>query len=795
MQTIDRKYGLSLMIAAVLAIAGCGGKEQRLAAHLEKGRTFYAAGDMDKARVELKNVLQINPKIAEAYFLSGMIEEKQSDWQKAFGNYQRTIDLEPGHPQASVRLGRLYLLGGDVVKAGTLAEEILLKRPGDAEASTLKAAVLAKNGNQPEASALVAEVIARDPRQSDAVALLAGLLVAQGRRDEAESVLLRGIEANSKNVDLRQALISIYVQAREPAKAEEQFAALISTHPEVLAYRVGLAQLQTAAGNLDQAEATLRKAIEVKPDDDSRYLTLADFLTVRRSREVAQNFLVESVKVRPEAYALRFSLASLYRGKNDNARAEAVYRDIVEQDKLGPSGLAARSALAELRANHGRPDEAAALIAEVLKANPRDNQALMLRGRLAMERGDAMGAIGDYRAVLRDQPDSIPVITQLSRAHLVNGEQELARETLGKAVALFPDRPEVRMLLAEFKASTRDIKGAREDIEQVLKQAPQDLRAVSLKSDIEAAAGEWEAAEATLMALKKKSPGDPRIDQKLGNLYLAQKRPELAIAAYDAALAAVPGAIEPLTALSNLYLLQGKPQLAVARIEEALKATPENFLAQVLLGRMEAASKQFDKADAAFRKAVALNASIPGTHLELANFLAERGDFAGAERAIKDGLVVLPVNDTLLQQLAQVHMRGKNFDQAIAVFEDMATRDPGNDMAANNLASLLLDHRQDKASHERAKALARRFEHSRNPAYIDSLGWAYFRSGEYDRAAQLLRKAVEVAPGAAVLHYHLGMALHRKGDLAMAKPHLQKALDAKVEFPGVDEVRKILAAG
>jgi tetratricopeptide (TPR) repeat protein len=795
MRTINRKYGLCLLIAAVLATAGCGGKEQRLAAHLEKSRAFYAAGDMDKARVELKNVLQMNPKITEAYFLSGMIEEKQNEWQKAFGHYQRTIDLEPGHSGAGVRLGRLYLLGGDAVKAGSMAEEILVKRPGDAEAVTLKAAVLARNGKQEQASALAAEVIAKDPTQSDAVALLAGLLIAQGRQDEAESVLLRGIEANGKTVDLRQALISIYAGAREMAKAEEQFAALITVHPEVLAYRVGLAQLQTAAGDLDKAEATLRKAIEAKSDDDARYLTLADFLSVRRSREATEQFLIESIKARPDAHALRFRLASLYLGRNEHAKADAIYREIIGLDKLNPNGLAARGALAESRANHGRPDEAAALIAEVLKANPRDNQALMLRGRLAMERGDALGAIGDYRAVLRDQPDSVPVITQLARAHLVNGEQELARETLGKAVALFPDRPEVRMLMAEFKVSTRDIQGAREDIEHVLKQNPLDLRAVSLKSDIHAGAGEWKAAEATLTAMKKKSPADPRIDQKLGNLYLAQKRPEQAIAAYEAALTAVPGAIEPLTGLCNLYLSQEKPQLAVARIEEALKVSPENFLAQALLGRMEAASKQFDKADAAFRKAVAMNSSIPGTHLELANFLAERGDYSGAERAIKDGLFALPENDTLLRQLAQVHMRGKNFEQAIAVYEDMVTRDAGNDMAANNLASLLLDHREDKASHERAKELVRRFEHSRNPAYIDSLGWAHFRTGEYDRAAQVLRKAVDVAPGAAVLHYHLGMALHRKGDLAMAKPHLQKALDAKVEFPGIDEVRKILTAG
>jgi hypothetical protein len=47
----------------------------------------------------------------------------------------------------------------------------------------------------------------------------------------------------------------------------------------------------------------------------------------------------------------------------------------------------------------------------------------------------------------------------------------------------------------------------------------------------------------------------------------------------------------------------------------------------------------------------------------------------------------------------------------------------------------------------------------------------------------------------AIFQFHLGMALHRKGDVAMAKPHLQKAVDAKVQFPGIKEAQKILAAG
>jgi tetratricopeptide (TPR) repeat protein len=172
-----------------------------------------------------------------------------------------------------------------------------------------------------------------------------------------------------------------------------------------------------------------------------------------------------------------------------------------------------------------------------------------------------------------------------------------------------------------------------------------------------------------------------------------------------------------------------------------------------------------------------------------------RGQVMPAEQALQDGLRALPHDSGLSLQLAELYRVAAKTDQSIGIYEEILKREPGNDLAANNLASMLLDLRADRSSHERALQLVRHFESSRNPAYRDSLGWAYFRLGDYAQALPQLRKAVEHAPQAAIMQYHLGMALYRNGDLASAKPYLRKAVDAKAEFPGVDEARKILAEG
>ena len=133
-----------LMVALSIALSGCGGKEQRLAKHLEKGKAFYQEADYDKARLEFKNVLQIDPKNAEAYYLTGMIEENQRNWQKAFGYFLKTAELDPNHLPAKAKLGKFYLISGDTAKAEKMVSEILAKKPADAAGRTLKAAMMAR---------------------------------------------------------------------------------------------------------------------------------------------------------------------------------------------------------------------------------------------------------------------------------------------------------------------------------------------------------------------------------------------------------------------------------------------------------------------------------------------------------------------------------------------------------------------------------------------------------------------------------------------------------------------------
>jgi tetratricopeptide (TPR) repeat protein len=63
-----------------------------------------------------------------------------------------------------------------------------------------------------------------------------------------------------------------------------------------------------------------------------------------------------------------------------------------------------------------------------------------------------------------------------------------------------------------------------------------------------------------------------------------------------------------------------------------------------------------------------------------------------------------------------------------------------------------------------------------NYAYLDSLGWAYFKSGKYTEAEESLRKAIERMNTDPALHDHLGEVYEKQGNLKMAVAQWERSM-------------------
>ena len=187
----------------------------------------------------------------------------------------------------------------------------------------------------------------------------------------------------------------------------------------------------------------------------------------------------------------------------------------------------------------------------MLKQNARDNDALILRGNLALARGDAPAAIADLRAVLRDQPNSVPVMRALARAHLRNNELALAEETLRSAAQANPADRDVRLrAVATAGAERSPGAGAAGARAAGRTSRPSDVATLEALFRVQAALKDLKAARATAEDIKRVRPDLPLGSVSGRDRSTRRSRSWMrAAAAYERALEIQPTAGEPLTAL------------------------------------------------------------------------------------------------------------------------------------------------------------------------------------------------------------------------------------------------------
>jgi predicted Zn-dependent protease len=282
---------------------------------------------------------------------------------------------------------------------------------------------------------------------------------------------------------------------------------------------------------------------------------------------------------------------------------------------------------------------------------------------------------------------------------------------------------------------------------------------------------------------------------RLGQVYTQQNRMEAALKEYDAAAQVAPQDITPYVASVGALVGLKRFDDAIARIQSRQKAEPSNPQHYQLLGEVAMARKDLPAAEKAYRGVIAVAPTIPTGYMNTARVQALSNTVDGALQTLSEGEKSIPDDPQFPTARAELLTRAKRTDEAIAAYEALVKRLPDDDKLVNNLAFLLVEAKGDRASMERALALAGRFSDSRNSGYLDTLGWIHYRLDQYDKAVPYLEKAVSMAPSSPLLNLHLGKSLVKSGNAAKGKEYLRKAVDSKANLPNLDEARAMLAQG
>jgi tetratricopeptide (TPR) repeat protein len=784
---------LGLILSGVV-LGGCGGAQSRLDSHLKRGQEYYDKGDYAKASVELRNALQIAPKDTKALLLAAQTTEKLGRPRDAAAVYQNIVDSSPDNAEARGRLGRLLVLGNQPEIALPILQAGLKDHPDDVRLLTWAAAAKQETNDLAGAVSDSAHALQVDPSSTDAIALRAGLYQKAGDLTGAINLVSAALARQPKSVELHQVLTNLYISGSEPEKAEEQLRAVIALKPDEVGYRNELALFYARQHKLDDAQHVLEDNVKRYPHSDDVKLTLANFVVAQRGAAQGEQLLKDFVARDLDDMSLRLNLGLLQQRLGKVKEAQATYADIIERDDTKPSGLMARDRLAQIAYDQGRYADAKKLIGEVLDKDVRNNEALLVRGRLALLRNDFSGAIADFRAVLRDQPKAVPVQRLLAQALGSSNQTSLAEETLRSAMDTAPEDVSVRTDLAKLLLQTQRADAAVSLMEEAVRKYPKDVTARDTLTRAYLMKKDFANARTAATGIQTLRP-DLAVGWYLAGLAAqADNHLDEAQQDYQLALQKQANAFDALSALVRIHVARGHLDDAIALVSQTTAKYPEDALAANLLGELHLKANNLPKAVEALNQAIkdAPQWWVPQRNLAVTKFALQDG--AGAEAAYRAAIKVAPEEMQLVSELALLYQQQGRFNDAIACYEDWHRTHPQDVRGTNNLAMLLVTHKSDQASLDRARDLTAPFASSQDPSLLDTNGWVHFKRAEYPQALTSLQRAAERNTASKEIHYHLGMAELQGGNKQRARTELETALSGASKFAGADEARTALAS-
>jgi putative PEP-CTERM system TPR-repeat lipoprotein len=684
-------------------------------------------------------------------------------YDKAEQEYREVLRIAPGDPVATRQLGKIYFDQGQIPQAYTFLKRSAESWPDDLELQSKLGQAYLATGEYPLARDQALRIIGKQPGHEEALTLLAAAAIAM--KDDVEAIKKRIEDLRKGDQDrpgYHLALGALALRQNDQTQAETEFKAAMELDAKSAAAHAAL-------GNLSWARQDLKAA-------DQAFKTAADLVPTR------------------SPLRLRYAEFKLRTGAPEEGKS--ILEDI---NRKAPDYLPPRVILMKVACTKKHDEDCAARVQDVLKQDSVNFDALYQNGILNLAKGNAAQAIRDYEYLSNAYVKNPRVRYQLALSYLLFAKSASpvdsrnaignAEKTLSDAINLDPKFHEATLRLAEIKFG-KGIPAATVDLlVPLLKEQPQLASAQYLLASAYLAQQQRSQALEVYRRMTELFPKDPKPSFLLGRM-LGQSEATAARKAFEKSTEIEPDYLPAVEALVDLDLVDKIPEVALDRVQKLIDGNPKLAQPWAIRGKVRLAQRDFDRAESDFLKAIELNSDLEPAYLLLAQLYVATNK---PEQAIEklNAFIEKHKSATALLQLAVIQERVKNFAAASDAYEKLLTVAPRFFVALNNLAVLYSERlgKLDRAAELAAKA---REVAPNEPHTADTLGWILYKKGDYGNALKLLRESAGKLPGQPEAQYHVGMAHYMLGEEELARPALQKAVDAAADFTGKDEARRRL---
>jgi tetratricopeptide (TPR) repeat protein len=730
---------LALLLSSVACKTSPQAKEQRF---LRRGQAQMAKKDYARAVLEFRSAAQTMPNDAEPYYQWGLAALGLGDGTTAVQAFRKTLQLNPKHNAAQLKLAELLVASRRkefVEEAAKNLRAVLAASPDNPEALDAMALAEIELGKSEDAAKRLEGTLEKFPSHLSSSVALARLKLRDRNLPEAEAVLKNAVASAPQSSPAATALGQLYVLLSQSDKAEAGFRRAVALDPANATALLGLASLQMAGKRLDEADRTYQQVAA---------------LGNSQLRPLHAIFLYRS-------------------GKQDAGLAE-----LEKLAKSDPDDRNVRTLLVSAYVDRKHTDRAVGVLTAAIKRNPKDAVALLEKSELDLQAGQVSQAEQQLKQVLHLEPNSAAAHYALAAVYRVQGSRLSENQELNNALHADPGMLQARLLLAGNLRAQGQFKSALQTCDEAPAQQKTNLALLIERNWALLASGSAAEVRATLDRILR-AQRVPAVILQDGALRLQQKDYAGARADAEEVLKTSPEDLSAAVLITNAYAAEGHPDRGIARLRQLAESQPHSAPLHVLLGEWEARTKQVPDARKSFEAAKSADPASLSADLGLAQLDLQEGKADAARQRLETMVRVDPKNVPALLLLAHIDELGANRAGAVTRYRAVLAVDGANLEALNDLAYNLAQQNPDEALPlaQQAAEIA-----PDNAAVQDTLGFVFYRKGDYRNATNYVKTAVSKEPTAR-RQFHLAMCYSKSGDQTLAAKTMAAALEKDPNLP------------
>ncbi|ALA60164.1 hypothetical protein NITMOv2_3773 [Nitrospira moscoviensis] len=513
--------------------------------------------------------------------------------------------------------------------------------------------------------------------------------------------------------------------------------------------------------------APAKSPVAPAPDASATYHFMMGYQAeLAQDTEGALREYMAALKADPSSREVKARLAGLYYGLGDQANAVKYAEEVGEGTGQDAQVL---TQMAGILASSGKPDRALYMLDLAIEREPTRGESYFPKGIILLNQKRVAEAEQAVKLGLQHAPESALGYYYLGRISMEAGNTEQALNSFERAISVNPTFEPAYLAQASFFESRQEKDKAIAVLQKYLQRVNprnKDIRQHLIQLYI--ATRDYTGGLAELQKMLDEDPGDLDAQLRMALIYGEKKEYAKAIEQLTAVLKVRPAELKIRDYLGYMYEETRDFPKAVETYRFNIQLDPTFVESHIHLGVLHYRLKQFSEAIAHLTEAVRLNPKQPEPHIVLGLAYLQSEQFGQASQAFEEGIKHNPKNADLHFNLGTAYDKLDRFDDVVREMEAALALDPHHADALNYLGYSYAERgiKIDQALSLTRQAVALKPD---NGYYVDSLGWAFYKSGMLAEALNEIKRAVSLVGDDPVIYEHLGEIYMKQERLADAR--------------------------